>query len=166
MGDAKDAFQVIEKAADDKMSQATTACSNVAGARSQTAVDACMTLAAAEYTAITGVDMTGDAGLTKRKEKLEKAAKGAVGDAVGACMADLDTDATASDRMSCVGGPQAKKAMADALGKAAGDITKTDAAKFAKEGAQTAGLDKMKTFTGSLADKLTAAKTDMAAAAG
>merc|ERR1712166_1178872 len=67
--DAKDALQVIEKAADDKMSQATTACSNVAGARSQTAVDACMTLAAAEYTAITGVDMTGEAGLTKRKEK-------------------------------------------------------------------------------------------------
>merc|ERR1712195_433796 len=172
MGDAKDAFQVIEKAADDKTSQATTACSNVAGARSQTAVDACMTLAAAEYTAITGVDMTGDAGLTKRKEKLEKAAKGAVGDAVGACMADLDTDATASDRMSCVGGPEAKKAMADALGKAAGDITKTDAAKFAQEGARTAGSDKMKTFTGTgtdaekLAQKLGAARTDMAAAAG
>merc|ERR1712166_718871 len=164
--DAKDAFQVIEKAADDKMSQARTACSNVAGARSQTAVDACMTLAASEYTAITGVDMTGEAGLTKRKEKLEKAAKGAVGDAVGACMADLDTEATASDRMSCVGGPEAKKAMADALGKAAGDITKTDAAKFAQEGARTAGSDKMKTFAGTFTEKLAAATTDMAAAAG
>merc|ERR1712195_1205 len=163
--DAKDALKVLEGAADEKMSKATTACSNVEST-TPAAIATCMTAAAADYTEITGVDLTGDAGLTKRKEKLEKAAKGAVGDAVGACMADLDTDATASDRMSCVGGPQAKKAMADALGKAAGDITKTDAAKFAKEGAQTAGLDKMKTFTGSLADKLTAAKTDMAAAAG
>ena len=163
--DAKDALKVLEGAADEKMSKATTACSNVEST-TPAAIATCMTAAAADYTEITGVDLTGEAGLTKRKEKLEKAAKGAVGDAVGACMADLDTDATASDRMSCVGGPEAKKAMADALGKAAGDITKTDAAKFAKEGAQTAGLDKMKTFTGSLADKLTAAKTDMAAAAG
>merc|ERR1712166_700549 len=163
--DAKDALKVLEGAADEKMSKATTACSNVEST-TPAAIATCMTAAAADYTEITGVDLTGDAGLTKRKEKLEKAAEGAVGDAVGACMAELATDATASDRMSCVGGPQAKKAMADALGKAAGDITKTDAAKFAKEGAQTAGLDKMKTFTGSLADKLTAAKTDMAAAAG
>lgn len=163
--DAKDALQVLEGAADRKMSKATKACSNVEGTN-PTAIATCMTTAAADYTAITGVDLTGDAGLTKRKEKLEKAAKGAVGDAVGACMAELATGATASDRMSCVGGPQAKKAMADALGKAAGDITKTDAAKFAKEGAQTAGLDKMKTFAGTKLEKLAAARTDMAAAAG
>merc|ERR1711865_489239 len=100
---------------DEKMSKATTACSNVEST-TRAAIATCMTAAAADYTEITGVDLTGDAGLTKRKEKLEKAAEGAVGDAVGACMAELATDATASDRMSCVGGPQAKKAIADAFG--------------------------------------------------
>merc|ERR1712166_954866 len=63
-------------------------------------------------------------------------------------------------------GDDAIQAMADALGKASGDITKTDAAKFAQEGARTAGSDKMKTFAGTFTEKLAAATTDMAAAAG
>merc|ERR1711865_627291 len=87
-------------------------------------------------------------------------------------MGGLDAAAAKAYRQGCVGGDDAIQAMADALGKGIGDITKTDAAKFAHEGAKTAGSDKMKTFTGTgtdaqkLAQKLGAARTDMAAAAG
>ena len=163
---AKDALRVLEGAADEKLSKATKACSRGLVAN----VAACTTAAETAFKETTGVDLTDAAGKVLRQEKLADAAKGAVGDAVKGCMgsiaAGLDAAAAKAYRQGCVGGDDAIQAMADALGKASGDITKTDAAKFAKDGAKTAGLDKMKTFTGTKLEKLDAAKTDMAAAAG
>ena len=162
----KDALRILEGAADDKLSKATQACSQGLGAN----VAACTTAAETAFQETTGVDLTTAAGKVLRQEKLADAAKGAVGDAMKGCMGSIDNTlapaAAKVKRQECVGGDDAIQAMADALGKASGDITKTDAAKFAKDGAKTAGLDKMKTFTGTKLEKLDAAKTDMAAAAG
>ena len=169
---AKDALRVLEGAADEKLSTATKACSRGLVAN----VAACRTDAETAFQETTGVDLTDAAGKIIREEKLANAATGAVGDAVKGCMGSiatgLDAAAAKAYRQGCVGGDDAIQAMADALGKGIGDITKTDAAKFAHEGAKTAGRDKMKTFTGTgtdaekLAQKLGAARTDMAAAAG
>ena len=163
---AKDALRILEDAAADKLSEATQACSRGLSAD----VAACKIDAETAFQETTGIDLTTAAGKVLRQEKLADAAKGAVGDAVKGCMgsiaAGLDEAAAKAYRQGCVGGDDAIQAMADALGKASGDITKTDAAKFAKDGAKTAGLDKMKTFTGTKLEKLDAAKTDMAAAAG
>ena len=170
--DAKDALKVLEGAADEKLSKATKACSRGLVAN----VAACTTAAETAFKETTGVDLTDEAGKILREEKLANAATGAVGDAVKGCMGSiatgLDAAAAKAYRQGCVGGDDAIQAMADALGKGIGDISKTDAAKFAHEGAKTAGRDKMKTFTGTgtdaekLAQKLGAARTDMAAAAG
>ena len=169
---AKDALRVLEGAADEKLSKATKACSRGLVAD----VAACTTAAETAFKETTGVDLTDEAGKILREEKLANAATGAVGDAVKGCMgsidAGLDAAAAKAYRQGCVGGDDAIQAMADALGKGIGDISKTDAAKFAHEGAKTAGRTKMKTFTGTgtdaekLAQKLGAARTDMAAAAG
>merc|ERR1712166_815216 len=169
---AKDALRVLEGAADEKLSKATKACSRGLVAN----VAACTTAAETAFKETTGVDLTDEAGKILREEKLANAATGAVGDAVKGCMGSiatgLDAAAAKAYRQGCVGGDDAIQAMADALGKGIGDISKTDAAKFAHEGAKTAGRDKMKTFTGTgtdaqkLAQKLGAARTDMAAAAG
>ena len=162
---ATDALNIVEKAADDKMSQDTKACSKVADT-TPADIATCMAGLRTAYEETTGktVDAVG------QREKLANEAKGAVGDAVGACMGNIDSslteNAATSARMACRGGTAAKTAMAEALGKSASDITATDAAKYAREGAKTAGTDVFKAGTGSTAEQFARALTDMAAAAG
>merc|ERR1711865_386760 len=71
-----------------------------------------------------------------------------------------------SARMGCRGGAAAKAAVAESMGKDAADVTATDAAKYALDGAKSAGTDVFKTGVGTVEERFTKAKTDMAAKAG
>lgn len=160
-----DALRVVQQAADEQLSNGARDCSQITDTTPE-AVQTCVEIAAEAFTATTG-EVIDEVGL---QEKLSKGAKDATGDAVKACMGNVDSTLTAEAatvaRKDCRGGEAAKRAMADALGKSVIDVTATDAAKYARDGAKYAGKEKMKTFTGTISEKLAAAKTEMAAAAG
>jgi hypothetical protein len=168
-----DALRVVTKVAEEQLSNTARSCSRIANTTPE-AVQTCIELATETFTVTTGkvVDKV------SLKEKLTKGAKYAVGEAVKVCMGNIDTDLTVDTstvqqkldataaRKDCRGGEAAKTAMAETLGKSVLDVTTTDAVKYARDGAKEVGKEKMKTFSGTLSEKLTAAKTDMAAAVG
>ena len=160
-----DALRVVQKAADEQLSNGARACSQITDTTPE-AVQTCVELAVNAFTETTG-EVIDEVGL---QEKLSKGAKDAVGDAVKACMGNIDStltyDAATIARKDCRGGEAAKRAMAESLGKPVLDVTATDAAKYARDGAKEAGKEKMKTFAGTITEKLAVAKTEMAAAAG
>ena len=168
-----DALRVVAKVAEEQLSSDARSCSRIANTTPE-AVQTCIELATETFTATTG-KVVDEVGL---KEKLSKGAKYAVGEAVKVCMGNIDTDLTAETstvqqkldataaRKDCRGGEAAKTAMAETLGKSVLDVTTTDAVKYARDGAKEVGKEKMKTYSGTLSEKLAAAKTDMAAAVG
>ena len=160
-----DALRVVQQAADEQLSNGARDCSQITDTTPE-AVQVCVELAAEAFTATTG-EVLDEVAL---REKLSKGAKDAAGEAVKACLGNVDATLAASAatvaRKDCRGGEAAKRAMADALGKNVLDVTATDAAKYARDGAKYAGQEKMKVFAGTIDEKLAAAKTEMAAAAG
>ena len=113
------------------------------------------------YEAITGKSMD-EAGL---KNVLSKGASKEVGYEVKACVDSIASTVTGAAKALagkvCRTGDAAKKALAEAMGQDAADITDTDVVKATREGAKEAGVAAMKA-----GKTLTEAGADIAAAIG
>jgi len=121
----------------------------------------CVDALADRYEAITGKSMD-EAGL---KNVLSKGASKEVGYEVKACVDSIASTVTGAAKALagkvCRTGDAAKKALAEAMGQDAADITDTDVVKATREGAKEAGVAAMKA-----GKTLTEARADIAATTG